>query len=57
MPEQCAFAATAAAHDHQRLATMNVEGDIVEHSAIAEAPDEVVYFDDGRVSGHARNDE
>ena len=40
MPEQGAFAATAAAHDDERLASMNVERDIIEHCAITESPDE-----------------
>ena len=30
---------------------------LVEHSAIAEFPDEMFYFNDCGVSGHARNDE
>jgi len=57
VPEQGAFAATAAAHDDERLASMNVERDIIEHCAITESPDEMFYLDDGRVSGHEQNDE
>ena len=57
MPEQGAFAATAAAHDDERLASMNVERDIIEHCAITESPDEIVYLDDWRISGHGNNDE
>ena len=57
MPEQGALAATAAAHDDERLASMNVERDTIEHRAIAESPDEMFYFDDGSVSGHDQNDE
>jgi hypothetical protein len=57
MTEQCALAATTAAHNHQSLATMDVERQLVEHSAIAEFPDEILYFNDCGVSGHARNDE
>jgi hypothetical protein len=36
---------------------MDVERNIIEHSPISESPDEVVYFNDGSVSRHARNDE
>jgi hypothetical protein len=39
MPEQRAFATTASAHNHERLATVNVEGDIVKHSAIPKLVD------------------
>jgi len=46
VPEQSALAATTAAHDDERLASMNVERDIIEHRALAESPDEMVYFDD-----------
>jgi hypothetical protein len=35
---------------------MDVERQLVEHSAIAEFPDEIPYFNDCGVSGHARND-
>ena len=34
MPEQRALAATTAAHDNQRIATMDIERDVVEHRAI-----------------------
>ena len=47
MSEQCALAAAAAAHNDESFATMNVERNIIEHCAIAESPDEVVYFNDG----------
>ena len=57
MPEERALAATAAPHDDERLASMNVERDIIEYCAIAESPDEMVYLDDGSVSGHDQNDE
>ncbi len=58
MPEQGALAATAAAHDDERLASMNVERDTIEHRAIAESPDEMVYLDDRfSVGAHDRNDE
>jgi hypothetical protein len=57
VPEQGALAATAAPHDDERLASMNVERDTIEYHAIAESPDEMFYFDDGRVSGHEQNDE
>ncbi len=46
MPQQGALAATAAAHDDERLASMNVERDTIEYRAIAESPDEMVYLDD-----------
>jgi hypothetical protein len=58
VPEQSALAATASAHDHERIATMYVEGNIVEHGTVSEFPDEMIYLDDGgRVSGHEQNDE
>ena len=54
MPEQSALAATASAHDHERIASMYVERDIIEHRAIAESPEEVVYLNDRfSVSIHA----
>src|SRR5262249_4283705 len=46
VPEQSALAATTAAHNHERVATIYVKGEIVEHGAISESPDEMVYFDD-----------
>src|SRR6266700_6086830 len=46
MPEQCAFAATAAAHNNERLASINAKRNIVEHRALPEFPDEVDDFDD-----------
>ena len=46
MPEQSALAATAAAHDDERLASMNVERDAIEYRAIAESSDEMFYFND-----------
>ena len=46
MPEQGALAATAATHDDERLASMNVKRDIIEHRAIAESPDQMFYLDD-----------
>ena len=46
MPEQSALAATASAHDHERIATMYVEGNIVEHGTVSEFPDEMTYLDD-----------
>jgi len=46
VPEQGALAATAAAHDDERLASTNVERDTIEYRAIAESPDEMVYLDD-----------
>jgi hypothetical protein len=57
VPQQSALTATAAAHDNQRLASMDVEGNIVKHRAIPETPDEMVDLDDGRVSRHDQNDE
>jgi hypothetical protein len=57
MPEHSALAATAAAHNYQSFATMNVEGDIVEDGPITECPDEAVYLNDCGVSGHDQNDE
>ncbi len=37
---------------------MDVKGNVIEHCAIAEFPDETVYFDDGvSVSRHDQNDE
>jgi hypothetical protein len=55
--EQCALAATAAAHNDHGLASMDVERNVVKHRAISESPDEIVYFDNGSVSGHDQNDE
>ena len=53
MPEQSAFAATAAAHDNQRLAAMDIERNTVEHRSIPESADKIVYFNDGfAVSAH-----
>jgi len=49
MPEQRAFATTTSTHYHERFATVDVEGNIVEHSAIPEFVDEIRYFDDGRL--------
>ena len=46
MPEQCALAATAPPHNHQRLATMDIERNTVEHRSIPESADEIVYFND-----------
>src|SRR5205807_7652822 len=51
VPEQCALAATAAAHNDERLASMNVERDIIEHCAITESPDEMTYLDEGFAVG------
>src|SRR5437870_12577018 len=54
MPEQRAFATTASAHNHERVATVDVEGNIVEHSAIPKSSDKIDNFDDGRfVGAHA----
>src|SRR5207244_9663804 len=47
VPEKSALAATAATHDDERLASMNVERDIIEHCALAESPDEMTYLDEG----------
>ena len=47
MPEQCALAAAATPHNHQRLATMDIERNTVEHRSIPESADEIVYFNDG----------
>ena len=57
MPEQSALATTAAAHDNQRLAPLNVKRNAIEYGAVSECPDEIVYFDDGWVRGHENNDE
>jgi hypothetical protein len=46
VPEQSALAATASTHNHERIATMYVEGNIVEHSTVSEFPDEMTYLDD-----------
>src|SRR2546430_13525634 len=46
MAEQGALAATTAAHNHQSLATMDVERQLVEDCAITESPDEIVDLDD-----------
>jgi hypothetical protein len=57
VPQQSAFAATTPAHDDQRLTSMDVEGNVIEHCAVAESTNEMVYFDDCGVSGHDENDE
>jgi len=57
MPEQRAFATTTSTHYHERFATVDVEGNIVEHSAIPEFVDEIRYFDDGRLRHGEDNDE
>jgi len=46
VPEQGALAATTATHDDERLASVDVERDVIEHCAIAESPDEMFHFDD-----------
>jgi len=51
VPEQCALAATAASHNHQRLATMDIERNTAEHRSIPESADEIVYFNDGFSAG------
>src|SRR5437899_8891533 len=54
MPEQSALAATAPAHDHERLATVNVKRDVIEYRAVAEFPNEIDNLDDGfSISVHA----
>ena len=54
MPEQGALAATAAAHDDKRLASMDVERDTIEYRAIAESPGQMFYFNDRfSVGAHA----
>jgi len=52
VPEQSAFATTAATHDNQRLAPLNVKRNAIEYGAVSECPDEIVYFDDGWIRGH-----
>ena len=39
--EQRALAATAPAHDDQGLAAVDLEREIVDHTALAEFPDEI----------------
>jgi hypothetical protein len=56
MAEQRALAATAPAHNHECLAAIDSERDIVDHSAIRESSDQIDNFDDGRVR-HEDNDE
>ena len=46
MPKQRALATTTSAHNDQSLATMDIERNIVEHSAIPESSDEIVNLDD-----------
>src|SRR5882762_10916633 len=43
--EQRALPATAPAHDHKRLAAMDVERNVVDHRAITEFSDKVDNFD------------
>jgi len=46
VPKQGALATAAAAHDDERLASMDVERDIVEHRAIPESSNQMFYLDD-----------
>ena len=56
--EERAFAATAPAHDHERLAAMDGEGKIIDHGATPEGAGEIGDFDDdGCVRHRKRNDE
>src|SRR5205814_3159195 len=56
--EERAFAATAPAHDHERLAAMNLEREIVDDGATPEGAGEIGDFDDDRSVKHGkRNDE
>src|SRR5437899_13084310 len=47
MPEQCALAATAPAHDHERLAAMDGKRNVVDYRAVSEPSDKIDNFDDG----------
>src|SRR5262249_8809925 len=46
MPKQRALAATAPAHDNERLPPVNVKRDVIEHCAVAECVYQIRYFDD-----------
>jgi hypothetical protein len=50
MAEQRALAATAPAHNHERLAAIDSERDIVDHSAIRESSDQIDNLYHGRLS-------
>src|SRR4029453_5585023 len=39
--------ATAAAHDHERVAPVNVKRNVIEHHPVSEFSHEIGYFDDG----------
>src|SRR5882724_9311458 len=54
MPEQSTLPTTTAAHDNERLATVNVKRNVIDHRAVSEFSDQIGYFDDGfSVSIHA----
>src|SRR5713101_3725154 len=46
MPKQCALAATAPPHDHERLAAMDAKRNVVDHSAVSKPSDKIDNFDD-----------
>ena len=58
MAEQRALAAAAPAHNHECLAAIDPERNIVDHRAIPESSDKIDNLDDGRVRRHGKkNDE
>jgi hypothetical protein len=57
VPKESTFSTAAAAHNYNRLTPVNVKRNVIEHRAVSEFSDEVVDFDDVRVSGHEENDE
>jgi hypothetical protein len=46
VPEESAFAATAAAHDNDCLTPVNIKRNVIEHCAVSEFSDQIAYFDD-----------
>ena len=57
MAKQSTLSTAAAAHDNERFAAVNIKRNVIEHGAVSEFSDQIVDFDDGRVSGHGENDE
>jgi hypothetical protein len=57
VPKESTLSTAAAAHNNDCLTPMNVKRNVIEDRAVSELSDEVVDFDDGRVSGHDQNDE
>jgi hypothetical protein len=57
MPKESTLSTTAAAHNNNCLTPVNVKRNVIDNRAVSEFSDEAFDFDDGRISGHGRNDE